>query len=259
MRQLRIALFLGLISALSAAIALPYTLPLGIKSVESVGAQVSPVTLVVSTIITMTVYGFLSSWLGLALISKTGLRADWISAVVTRAPRPAWNKRGVITALLWGVAAMLILAALMQWLFIPNIPQLGQTAQAENTLAWWVGITTIFQGGIVEELMLRLGVMTLLVWVMAKLLARGKQTLPSWIYVVAIVLAAFLFAVGHFGAAMGIFGTLSGWVLAYVLVGNMLAGLGFGWLYWRYGLEYAMISHITADFMLHFVLANVMS
>ena len=32
---------------------------------------------------------------------------------------------------------------------------------------------------------------------------------------------------------------------------NGMAGIGFGWLYWQYGLEAAMLSHFSADILLH--------
>ena len=35
-------------------------------------------------------------------------------------------------------------------------------------------------------------------------------------------------------------------LLAYVLIGNSIAGLFFGWLYWKNGLEAAFIGHIFA-------------
>jgi hypothetical protein len=32
---------------------------------------------------------------------------------------------------------------------------------------------------------------------------------------------------------------------------NGIAGIAFGWLYWQYGLEAAMLSHFCADILLH--------
>ena len=32
---------------------------------------------------------------------------------------------------------------------------------------------------------------------------------------------------------------------------NGVAGIAFGWLYWQYGLEAAMLSHFCADILLH--------
>jgi len=34
---------------------------------------------------------------------------------------------------------------------------------------------------------------------------------------------------------------------------NGLGGLAFGWLYWKQGLESAMIAHFSADIVLHVI------
>ena len=44
-------------------------------------------------------------------------------------------------------------------------------------------------------------------------------------------------------------------VIARTVVLNGLLGIIFGWLYWRHGLEAAMISHFSADIVLHVLLA----
>ncbi|MCK7526806.1 MAG: hypothetical protein MZV64_59015 [Ignavibacteriales bacterium] len=44
-------------------------------------------------------------------------------------------------------------------------------------------------------------------------------------------------------------------VITRAIVLNGLAGIGFGWLYWKRGLEFAMIAHFSADIVLHVLLA----
>jgi membrane protease YdiL (CAAX protease family) len=39
-------------------------------------------------------------------------------------------------------------------------------------------------------------------------------------------------------------------VVTRALLLNGIAGLAFGWLYWKRGLEMAMIAHFTGDFIL---------
>ncbi len=46
---------------------------------------------------------------------------------------------------------------------------------------------------------------------------------------------------------------LTPWVVAQVLVANGLLGLVFGWLYWRDGLESAMVAHFSTDIILHVI------
>ena len=34
---------------------------------------------------------------------------------------------------------------------------------------------------------------------------------------------------------------------------NAIAGIAFGWLFWKHGLEMAMLAHFSADIVLHVV------
>jgi membrane protease YdiL (CAAX protease family) len=40
-------------------------------------------------------------------------------------------------------------------------------------------------------------------------------------------------------------------VVGRTILVNAAAGLVFGWLYWRRGLEVAMLAHFSADLVLH--------
>lgn len=116
---------------------------------------------------------------------------------------------------------------------------------------FWAGLLTIFQGGIVEELWLRFGIMTFIVWLLSFLFARKSLVKPAWIYVTAIILAAFLFGVGHLPAAPLMYVDVTAILTIRIIVANMIAGLFFGYLYWKKGLEHAIIAHMVGDLVLH--------
>ncbi len=40
-------------------------------------------------------------------------------------------------------------------------------------------------------------------------------------------------------------------IVARAVVLNAIPAIGFGWLYWRGGLESAMVAHYTGDVVLH--------
>jgi membrane protease YdiL (CAAX protease family) len=40
---------------------------------------------------------------------------------------------------------------------------------------------------------------------------------------------------------------------------NAIGGVVFGWLYWRRGIEAAMVAHLTADLTLHVVAAELLA
>lgn len=100
-------------------------------------------------------------------------------------------------------------------------------------------------GGVVEELMLRLLLMSLLVLLLWKLFAKSKEKshIPNWIYVTAILLAAIIFAAGHLPATARLLGLSTPIVIRNFLL-NGAGGVGFGFLYWKKGLSYAICAHM---------------
>ena len=129
-------------------------------------------------------------------------------------------------------------------LSVANISQINPPA--------WQGFLASFYGGINEEILLRLFLMSLLVWIFFKIKKTedGKPTDTGvWL---AIVLAAILFGVGHLPTAAAIT-SLTTMVVVRIVVLNAVGGIIFGWLYWKKGLESAMISHFSADIILHVI------
>lgn len=115
-------------------------------------------------------------------------------------------------------------------------------------------VAKLLYGGIVEELLLRWGVMSLVVLAAARL-ARAAGPVPAWGYWAAASVAALLFAAGHLPTLYLLMPEPPSWLVALVLVGNAVPGLLFGWLYWRRGLEAAMIAHALAHLFSSIVLA----
>jgi membrane protease YdiL (CAAX protease family) len=116
---------------------------------------------------------------------------------------------------------------------------------------WWAGLLGSFGAGILEEILLRLGAMTVIAWLLMKLSRRRLQGAPlMW---TAIVLASLLFGMMHLPVLAQTVG-LTGRGIAFVMIGNGGLGLLFGWLYWRKGLLAAMAGHTAQDLLLHVVL-----
>ena len=92
-----------------------------------------------------------------------------------------------------------------------------------------------------------LGLMSGLSWGVADFLGGFfSRRLP------AIVVAALVFGAAHLPAAFAIWG-FGAANIARTLVLNGIAGLVFGALYWRRGLEHAMAAHFSADLVLHVI------
>jgi membrane protease YdiL (CAAX protease family) len=78
----------------------------------------------------------------------------------------------------------------------------------------------------------------------------GKPTkVGVWL---AIILASIIFGIGHLPTVAAIT-ALTPILVARTIILNSIGGIIFGWLYWKKGLESAMIAHFSADIVLHVI------
>ena len=103
-------------------------------------------------------------------------------------------------------------------------------------------IAGLLAGGIIEEVMMRLFLMSLLVFIISKIFYKNKKEIPVKIYVIANIIVACVFAIGHIPATMQLT-TLTPMILIRCFLFNGVLGLGYGYLYRKHGIGYAMISH----------------
>jgi membrane protease YdiL (CAAX protease family) len=146
-----------------------------------------------------------------------------------------------------GLAAGLVMIGL-SLVLDPMLPKMLHPVakDASGAAAFW-GFLASFYGGIAEELQLRLFLMTLLVWMLT--LAGRHRPKPA-LFWLAIAIAAVAFGAGHLPAAQQVWG-LSTIVVVRTVLLNALGGIVFGWLYWKRGIEMAMLGHFSADIVLH--------
>jgi membrane protease YdiL (CAAX protease family) len=189
--------------------------------------------------------------LGLWLGEKVGLGAPMLRAWVSGdAEAPRQFRASLPLAVLLGLASGIAIIALDIVVFVPLMPRALNPAAAATApvTAAWQGLLASLYGGMDEELLLRLGVMTLLVWLGAKLTRTNQPgAVVAW---TANVLAAVLFGLGHLPATALIV-PLTVVVIVRAVVLNGLVGVACGWLYWRKGLLLAMAAHFSADLILH--------
>lgn len=172
---------------------------------------------------------------GVALGERVGLRS-WLTARLRGEAAPSMHMSGLARAALLGFGAGAVVVALDRvfapWVGLPPVARLPDVSTA---------LMAISYGGITEELMLRCGLMTVLVWLGAKL----WTTRPPALFLGVVVFSAVLFGAGHLPAVAALTPLTSVVILRTVGL-NALLGLVFGWLFWRRGLEHAMIAHIAA-------------
>jgi membrane protease YdiL (CAAX protease family) len=111
----------------------------------------------------------------------------------------------------------------------------------------WQKLLAAFYGGITEEIVMRLFLMTFFIWIGMKLFNHKK---PSPILIgISIFITAILFGLGHLPITASVT-HITTMVILRAVVLNGIAGVVFGVLFWKKGLESAMIAHFTADIFL---------
>ena len=104
-------------------------------------------------------------------------------------------------------------------------------------------ISSFTYGGVVEEVMMRLFLMSLIALIISKLFYKKEKNIPTKVFVIANIISALLFALGHLPATIQLFGGLNSLLLIRCFILNGAFGLAFGWLYRKYGIQYSMIAH----------------
>ncbi len=135
-------------------------------------------------------------------------------------------------------------------IFSQYIPQLTVT---NSHIAIWKTLLASLYGGIVEEILLRLLVVSLFAWLLGKIFRPAEILKSNAVMWSAITIAAILFGLGHLPITSSIT-QITAIVVTRAIVLNGIGGLVFGWLYWKKGLEYAIASHFTTDIVLLVIL-----
>ncbi len=128
--------------------------------------------------------------------------------------------------------------------FRNHIPQIAAMYQGKPSFAYWVA--SVLYGGVIEEIMLRLFVMSLIVFLAWKIIFRREPKPPTGVMIAANIIAALLFAAGHLPSTMQMFGEITPMILLRCFLLNGAGGLVFGYLYRKYGIQYSMMAHAGA-------------
>jgi hypothetical protein len=175
---------------------------------------------------------------GTALAPRVGFGAPFLEALISG--EPAWPalRPQLLPALGLSVAGTLILLAAYYGFFRRRLD--AETIDAiegsRNKLGIW---GRVLYGGIVEEVLMRWGLMTVLVW-LGSLVVGEPSVGVIW---AATLLSGILFGLGHAPSSIAAGAKPTPMLFALMIFLNLWAGTIFAWLYWQYGLEAAMIGH----------------
>jgi hypothetical protein len=182
----------------------------------------------------------------LALVGAwTAPHAKFVSRVAARASGlvipclpPGWLRLLAIGAGAGIAIALADHATRAVWQPAPLRPP--SLVESWNLTATIVGL---LYGGVVEEILMRWGLMSLFVLGAWKLLSRHAPAPPPAAIWTGIVLAALVFAAGHLPVLMASGAEIGTPLLFRTFFWNGALGILFGWLYAARDLESAMLAH----------------
>ena len=250
---------LWLASILATLAVLPYTLELEAGLLSEIELRVPLPTLIALQTAQSGLLFAILIFIGMILMKRIGLSTPILDSV-TQAKLASDKLRAILPiSIALGVLASFLIIGLDLYVFQPALlHELGDLANGLNLQtsqpAAWKGFLASFYGGIAEEVLLRLFVMSLLAWLGSFISQTSERKPTSAVFWIANILAAILFGLGHLPATATIL-PLTPLVITRALVLNGLGGIAFGYLYWKRGLESAMIAHFSADIVLHVLLA----
>jgi len=105
-------------------------------------------------------------------------------------------------------------------------------------------VTRLLYGGITEELLLRWGLMTLLAWGSWRILQKHRTHPPARCFHAAILLSAVIFGAGHLPVAFFVVSEPNIALVTFVILANAAFGVIAGYLFWKRGLESAIVAHM---------------
>lgn len=182
----------------------------------------------------------IAALLGLILADKTGFKLPLLTSLLEH--KKIDYKKTLILSIILGSFAGILIILLDKFVF--------QSMITEFKVPIWQGFLACFYGGIAEEIVMRLFLMSLFVFVMIKI-SRKKESNPVIIWI-SIIIVSILFGLGHLPITSSVVG-ITPYVILRAVVLNGIGGIIFGWLYWKKGLESAMIAHFVGDIFIQVI------
>jgi membrane protease YdiL (CAAX protease family) len=198
------------------------------------------------TVVTLPLAG-----LGIALGRQMNLGAPLMAALIARQPgavRMLRRDAGLAVVLGLALGGVLILVRTVSQPYLPpELPRFGHRGAIG-------GLSVSLGAAVAEEVWFRLGLMTVLVWLAARLLGHRKaEPIVVW-PVIAVTSVAF--GLAHLPQLTS-YGAAAPFAIVGTIFGNSVVGVLYGWCYWQRSLIAAMTAHFAVDVVLHVLPALV--
>jgi hypothetical protein len=204
------------------------------------GTSLSALELRIAILIQPALLAGLALWAGRRFGPPLGLGIPLLDALASRQPARDLLMRRLPAILVATTATALLLIVYARW----SGPLLAGRANVLASIGTPL-LTRLLYGGILEEVLVRWGLMSAIAALLLRRRLAAPAIKPAAVMPVAIALAAMAFALGHLPLLVAS-GSATPVLVAAVIAGNSAAGLVFGWLFWRHGLESAMLAHAGA-------------
>jgi membrane protease YdiL (CAAX protease family) len=205
-----------------------------------------PLPLIVIKLVNLVFPTFLLSIgvaIGLNLAHKVGLSAPFSEAIATGSSQKILVlKPQIVPGLIGGLVGGVVISLWFR-LWESSLPSDFLTKGEELSKSTRL-LTRILYGGITEELMIRWGLMTLIVFLAWRIFQQAQGVPHPTCFIGAIIISSLAFGLGHLPLAFALTTQVTTSLVLYIVIGNSLFGLIAGYLYWQKGLEAAIIAHM---------------
>jgi len=231
-------LILWILAIISTILILPYIFNVQAEALKKISL---PLLILIAISQGAVTFG-IAAFFGLILAEKIGFKLPLLTSWIEH--KKIKYKGILLLSIILGLIVGIIIFVLDKFVF-------QQSITLNMSVPLWQGFLACFYGGIAEEILMRLFLMSLFVFIILKIFRRKeKNSLIVWI---SIILVAILFGLGHLPITSAVV-SITPIVILRAVVLNGIGGIVFGWLYWKKGLESAIISHFVTDIFIQIII-----
>jgi membrane protease YdiL (CAAX protease family) len=237
--------------AVSTILVTPYALAIQANKLKDIKLPLPLALLIPIQLAASILFCGILAAVGLAVARRIGLGLPFLESWLARKPDWPYLRSFAWRAVLAGVLLAVAVLIIQKWVFDPTLSPEFKQKLPHGAVPLWKWFLASFYGGITEETTMRLFLLSLLAW-LGRFVNRTPEGRPGlWALWVANVVAAVLFGLGHLPGFISAGVPIDAVVITRAIVLNGMGGLVFGWFYWTFGLEAAMVSHFSGDITLH--------
>jgi hypothetical protein len=235
---------------------LPFTITMLGDAIREMGSLSS---FIISTFISNLVTLGLAALIGSFAAKKIGLGLPFIEGWLAKSPIWQHLKNVVIMALAAGVLLGVLIIAVDVLIFTPYLEAATGYSNANllnpdlNRASPWQGFLAAISAGVTEEILFRFFGISLVAWLGGVIFKDAEGRPKAFIVGFSILLWAVIFGLAHLQMPAIVGWELSTATIVRSLVINSLGGLVYGWMYWKKGLESAIVTHFSTDLVLHVI------